>query len=123
VLRLPHLARRDRVVDRRRIRVMQRLLFAVAVSLSLGALGCVPEQTARPAYSGPPGLQPPQAAAPEDKQVCQDVQPTGSHIAHTECRSEADADVQRTAGQDWAQRNPATPPYQESSDPFKRIHE
>lgn len=103
---------------------MQRLLFAVAVALSLGALACVPEQTLRPAaYNGPPGLAPPQAAAPEDKQVCENVMPTGSHIAHTECRSEADADAQHTAGQDWAQRNPATPPYQESSDPFKRIHE
>ncbi|HEY0482043.1 MAG TPA: hypothetical protein VGD37_31205 [Kofleriaceae bacterium] len=104
---------------------MQRLLFAVAASLSLGALACVPEQTLRPAAygSGPPGLQIPQTAPSDDQQVCQDVQPTGSHIAHTECRSEADAAIEHTAAQDWAQRNPATPPYQESSDPFKRIHE
>jgi len=98
---------------------MQRTRFAVAV-LVAGLAACAAPPATRPASHGPPGLTPPIAQAPEDRTICEDVRPTGSNIAHTECRTESDAQNEAEAGQAWMERQPATPPYHESDDPFKR---
>ena len=102
---------------------MQRTLLAVAVSLGVSA--CAAGTAGRPVNYGPPGMTPPVASVSDDHDevVCQDERPTGSNIARSSCRTQAEINHEHDAGKAWMERNPANPPYHESDDPFKRIHE
>lgn len=99
---------------------MQRTRFAASLLLSIGLSACATESAHRPIASGPPGLQPVQPVSPEDKQVCTEERPTGSNIAHTVCRSEAEAEREGDAGKAWMERTQPNSPYNPSDDPFKR---
>ena len=99
---------------------MQRTHFVAVLLFSIGLSACATESAQRPVASGPPGLQPPQPVSSEDRMICTEERPTGSNIAHTVCRSEAEAQHEGDAGKAWMERTPGHTPYAYPDDPFKR---